>query len=400
MFAGSAARCDILRSVPADKNPFLSTICAHLRRDRLAFGPGGDVTVGRETVDGTPFVRLWFRTTGCTYDKQGQCTMCNYGVGSHLPVTVVDDIRSALATAQVDSATTVLVSPSGSMFDPREVPDQIRAAILEAVAECPAGTVLCETRPETVTRDRMEEFASILGNKAGAIEMGLESADPWVLRWLVNKRLDLDDFRDAIRTCHAAGLRVLVNVTLGTAMLGPAAAIRDAERTVRWAMGEGADACIVFPLQVREWTLLSWLWRQRRYTPVSLWSLVEVLRRTGADFPGRVSTAWYRDYNASDELASVSMPILASPTTCPQCAGPVLEALDRYRDTTDARVLDRLVEVGCPCRADWLRTLDDPPVDVAGMYEALGGDILGETWWSAHGAAVLQDLEDSASTRS
>lgn len=376
------------------RNPFLSTVCARLRRDRPAFGEGANVTVGHEVVDGVPFVRLWFRTTGCTYDRQGLCTMCNYGAGDELPATIVDDLRAAVETAGITAEATVLVSPSGSMFDPREVPDHVRIEVLRVVAGSPARTVLCETRPETVTRARMEEFASILGDKAGVVELGLESADPWALRWLINKKLDLGTFRSAVGICHDSGLRVLANVSLGTAMLSPSAAIRDAERAVRWAIEAGTDACVVFPLQVREWTLLAWLWRHGRYAPVSLWSLIEVLRAVGREFPGRVSAAWYRDYNAMDDAASASMPILASPATCPECLPSVLEALDGYRDSSDPAVLDRLAGAGCNCRTEWLRSLDDPPIDVADTYQAIGRDVLGDAWWSANGDAVLQQLQD------
>jgi radical SAM enzyme (TIGR01210 family) len=376
------------------RNPFLSTVCARLRHRRPPFGEGANVTVGHEVVDGAPFIRLWFRTTGCTYDRQGLCTMCDYGEGDRLPETIEDDFRAAVEAAGITAEATVLVSPSGSMFDPREVPDHVRTELLRVVAESPARTVLCETRPETVTRERMEEFASILADKAGVVELGLESADPWALRWLVNKKLDLATFGAAVRICHDAGLRVLANVSLGTAMLSPSAAIRDAERAVRWAIEAGTDACVVFPLQVREWTLLAWLWRHGRYAPVSLWSLIEVLRTVGREFPGRVSTAWYRDYNATDNAASVSMPVLASPTTCPACLQVVLAALDDYRNTSDPAVLDGVVSLGCSCRTEWLRTLDDPLVDVAKTYEAIGRDVLGDAWWSAHGGAVLEQLQD------
>lgn len=343
-------------------------------------------------MDGAPFIRFWFRTAGCTYDRRGLCTMCNYGLGEHLPETIVDDLRAAVEGAGISGDATVLVSPSGSMFDPREVPDDVRADLLRVVAASPARTVLCETRPETVTSPRMEEFASILGDKAGVVELGLESADPWVLQWLVNKRLDLDEFRAAVMTCHDSGLRVLANVSLGTAMLSPAAAIRDAEEAVRWAIGAGADACVVFPLQVREWTLLAWLWRRGRYTPVSLWALIEVLRSVGREFPGRVSTAWYRDYNSQDVAASAGMPVLASPTTCQQCLESVVNALDHYRDSADIGVLDRVADAGCACRTAWLRTLDEPAVDIASSYEAIGRGVLGEDWWSAQGTLVLNDL--------
>ena len=377
------------------RNPFLSAVGARLRHGRAPYPSDVKVTVGTETVDGNPFVRVWFRTAGCTYDRQGLCTMCNYGVSDGIPETVAQDIRAALHAVPLDLRSTLLVSPSGSMFDPREVPDDLRTAILEAVAESGASTVVCETRPETVTDERMREFVAAIAPKAGVVELGLESADPWVLQWCVNKRLDLGQFRRAVETAHRHGLRVLANISLGTAFLSAGAAIRDAEFAARWAMECGVDACVVFPMHVRDWTLLGWLWQRGLYRTPSLWSLVEVLRRVAPDFRGRVSAAWYRDYNAELPQASVSMPILASPTTCSLCVGRVAEALDRFRDQADPRVLGEVSDAGCSCRDAWGAETADAEIDLRAVQDAyaeIGSSVMGLQWWAAHGERVLGDL--------
>ena len=377
------------------RNPFLSAVGARLRRGRDPYPSSTNVTVGAENVDGYPFIRVWFRTAGCTYDRQGLCTMCNYGVSDGIPKTVAGDIRTAIQAAHLDPHATLLVSPSGSMFDPREVPDDTRVAILEAVAETAAGTVVCETRPETVTDDRMAEFVAAIAPKEGVIELGLESADPWVLQWCVNKRLDLAQFKRAVETCHNHGIRVLANISLGTAFLSPGAAIGDAERAVRWAMAIGVDACVVFPMQVREWTLLSWLWRHELYEPPSLWSLIEVLRRTAPEYPGRVSAAWYRDYNADLPQAAVSMPILASPSTCPLCVHRVIESLDQYRGSASVGTLDGLTASACACRDAWIESIANTAIDldlVTGAYAAVGASVMGQAWWADHRDRVLADL--------
>lgn len=351
--------------------------------------------INTELVDGSPFVRVWFQTTGCTYDRQGLCTMCNYGVGKTVSETVVSDIRAALQAIPLDAASTILVSPSGSMFDPREVPDDVRVAILKAVAETNAGTVVCESRPETITNERMQQFSEIIGPKQGVIELGLESANAWILQWCVNKRLDLDEFHRAVDTCHRHDLKVIANVSLGAAFLPPRAELEDAERTVLWAMESGADACVVFPIHVRDWTVLGWLWKHGNYQPSSLWSLIEILQRVGSTFPKKVSTAWYRDYNVDSAVAGTSMPILASPTTCPCCIDQVLEALDDYRATGDSASLAPAVALGCHCREEWLDQLGDAELDLVEMrrtYSELGTGVMGRRWWQEHGTQVLDDL--------
>lgn len=116
----------------------------------------------------------------------------------------------------------------------------------------------------------MEEFVAAIAPVVDSAEGRSHRTRPGVngslgVGVVCNKRLALDQFERAVDTCHRHGLGVLANISLGTAFLSPGAAIGDAERAVRWAMAIGVDACVVFPMQVREWTLLSWLWRHALY---------------------------------------------------------------------------------------------------------------------------------------
>ncbi|MDR0415766.1 MAG: hypothetical protein LBH76_00330 [Propionibacteriaceae bacterium] len=357
--------------------------------------------MARETVDGRAFVRVWFRTEGCAFDKQGLCTMCNYGAGDGVPPDIVDQVRAALAANPVAAAATVLISPSGSMFDRREVPADLRQALLSVVAQTPAAAVICETRSETVSAAAMRDFKAGLPGKTPVIEMGLESSDPWVLRWCVNKRLDPAEFADAVRVCDQAGVKTLANVALGSAFLSPAAALRDAITTAQWAVDAGVGGCVLFPLHVREWTLLGWLWRQGLYKPPSLWSLIEVLRAVKPRRPGQLSTAWYRDYHEGHPVEKAALPILASPTTCPACVDSVLALLDDFRDSGNVAAFDALLADPCACRQEWADGLGEPGVDlghVAECYKAIADGLMPERWWDGHGEGLVADMLASAST--
>ena len=66
---------------PRQKNPFLSRVCVLLRETRPLIPDALAYTIRTEVVGGASFARLWFRTSGCTHDRQGSCTFCNYGRG-------------------------------------------------------------------------------------------------------------------------------------------------------------------------------------------------------------------------------------------------------------------------------------------------------------------------------
>ena len=383
----------------SQSNRYLSKIAAVLRRGRPLYPPDRFATVYSEVVGGRPFVRLWFLTRGCTYDRRGLCTMCNYGRGTQLDVAAVVAAVSQQLAALGDTGGTLLLSPSGSMFDELEVPPELRRTLFSLAAASRFDTVLTESRPETVSAGALKETLGILRGKNLSLEMGLESSDAWVSKWCINKGLQRSRVIESLAITHALGVRSTLNVSLGTAFLAPSEAIEDATRTARWALAAGATDVVLFPLLVREWTVLAYLYRTGSYAPTSLWSLVEVLRRLGPESASRVSIAWYRDYAAAEGRNASSMAVLAWPSSCPQCLDQVLGMLDTYRDSNAFDAVLELGEMECPCRAQWLDTVQTAPEGsircrVATGYESLGRSVFGDAWWEAHGAAVVAGIPE------
>lgn len=385
-------------------NAFLSRVCSQLRKERPLVDEAIDHTIGVETVSGAAFARLWFRTQGCSRDREGSCTACNYG---RCPVTSPEAMVAA-AQRGLDRLRTVppqalLVSPSGSMLDDVEVPVGARRRILGLVAASGISEITCEARAEDVTPGKLAELSSLLRGKQVHVEMGLESSDPWVLRFSVNKRLSPAGYARALTQVREYGVRSVSNVLLGSPFLSESEAMLDAIRTIRWALDHDSAACVLFPVHVRRWTFVEWLWRHNLYRPPSLWSLIGVLARLGPVRARRVSISWYRAYprdeNAPPDSVDPTAPI-ASPTTCPRCIGAVLDSLDRYRDTGDFTEIERLEAHCCVCHERWHTELTeiDPETVVARAvagYTAAGTEVLGEPWWVEHGPEVIQDVAGS-----
>jgi archaeosine synthase beta-subunit len=382
----------------AVRNAFLSQVTLELRRDCPLLPDAPGWTLRTEVVDGQVFARLWFRTAGCTHDRRGSCAFCNYGRGSNTTAEeMVGFVRDGLRERIASSAGTLLISPSGSMFDPREVPELAQEAIWRLVAATQVRQVLCESRAETVTDAALLRMREALPDRRVAVELGVESADPWVARWVVNKGLRLRDYLSAVGTIRRHRVTCLTNVVVGLPFLTVAETIDDSVRTIRVAQDAGSDACVLFPLHVRPWTVLEWLWRHGTYRPPSLWSLVEVLHRLGPERAARVSISWYRDYDRDDSGPAKPVRGLCAPTTCPACEPDVLSVLDEYRAGAAWEVVERLVRWPCACRQGWVEDLAAPAAvglvaRVARAYELLGSEVLGEGWWQAHGGDVLELL--------
>ena len=333
----------------------LSSAMLRLRSQRVPSSPDAPFYVRYDRSMGGSFAQLWFLTRGCSWDRAGACTMCNYGHAAHVSADeMVSYVQRGLAS--IDRPLDELyVSPSGSLLDVAEVPLEARHRILTAIADVAVRRFSFETRPETVTPEVVGDIVETLPRHELAVGFGLESADPYVLEYCLNKPGTTSAFPPAAKRLSERGVAVYANVALGSPFLSTGEAVDDAVATVTWAHAHGADIALVFPMHVKSNTLLAWLYQRGRYRPPSLWSLIEVLERLDRSVLSKVQISWYRsDYGSSQN-------VIASPTTCPRCERDVLLALDRYRSQPSDLSLSTLQDLWCDCRERWRRELARTP---------------------------------------
>ena len=314
--------------------------------------------------------------------------MCNYGLsGPVSPAEMVGFVREGLASIN-RPITELYVSPSGSLLDELEVPAEARRSILRMVNGFPSERFSFETRPITVTQSVIDELHELVPSKQIAIGFGLESANPWVLRNCINKTGANDEFASAAG--RLLDIDLYANVSLGSAFLSPAEAVEDTVRSAEWALEHGADIVLVFPMHVKRYTLLEWLYQHGLYEPPSLWSLIEVLQRLESSCIPRVSISWYRsDYGADPN-------IVASPATCPQCEEDVTATLDEFRANSSLGAVNRLRELECECRKAWgeqLKMPADPLTErVFGVYRLIAKEIGLTDWWEENASALAAEM--------
>lgn len=333
----------------------LSRAMRKLRADRTVTDASAPFYVRYDESLGGTFAQLWFLTRGCSWDRSGACTMCNYGRAEQVSdEQMVGYVQRGLTSIDrpIDE---LYVSPSGSLLDPKEVPVEARRQILASMADAPASRLSFETRPETVTSSAVEDVTRALTGRAVAIGFGLESADPFVLEYCVNKHGTTDAFVQATRFLAASRIDVYANIALGSAFLTEAESIADSVASVSWALDNGAKLALLFPMHVKQNTLLAWLHARGRYHPPSLWSLIEVLQRLDETLLPKVSISWYRDDYGSTRN------VIARPTTCPRCEAEVLRALDRYRAAPGVESIGALRALRCDCRSRWRFSLEGAP---------------------------------------
>lgn len=375
-------------------NELLTRTAIRLRAGQTGFWDEYPYGIRLSKHRGRPEAGLWFRTRGCRFAHMGSCVMCDYGKGPSTtqPADMIESVRQGLAALPA-GLYHLLVSPIGSFCDTWEVPVEARREILKLMAGSDVETFAFETRADTVTAEVIEECVSLLNSRSLKIYLGLESADPWVSQYCINKALPVAAFEHAVQILRKRDVFASANVLLGAPFLTPRQAIADVLRSVAWAFAKGANECNLFPTHVKEWTVLRWLSDRGIYDPPSLWSLVEILRRLGPDVVcTRIKFSWYKTYG-SDNVVRPSI-------TCQECWPEVIYYLDQFYETNDYDWVQRLVSHPCRCKDAWRAQLEAPdPVSpltrAADAYKAMGLQVLGEDWWRRYGDGMLQQmLED------
>lgn len=163
-----------------------------------------------------------------------------------LDQAIRDAAGSDDTTREIDvfEADCIKLYNASNFFEKRAVPPEDDPAIARAVAGF--RRVVVECHPRLVVR-RCFDFAARLDGRL-EVAMGFETAHPEALSRL-NKRVDLDDLRRAARDLRANGIGVRAFVLLGAPFVPPDAALDWLERSVEFALDQGAEIVSLIPVR-------------------------------------------------------------------------------------------------------------------------------------------------------
>lgn len=336
-------------------NPILRGIMAEIYRKRTPLSRENLTNVRMERVRNQAFCEIWFMTPGCSHDALGGCTMCNYGKGCAAAAEeVLEGLRVKIETLphQIQE---LIVTPTGSMLDEREVPAALREQIFQLFRQTECCDFFVETRVDTITPKKLESLKRYVRAERLNIEIGVECCQDWVLRNCVNKNMKCVDIEPAVSLIHDAHMYVCANVGIGIPFLSERCSIELAKRSIHQLFAAGVDYVVIFPYHVKPGTLSAWLWERQLYQCCSLWAITEVLSGFTAEELERIQISWYRNYYEQEGK------VLASPETAPDCMEDVLLLLDQYKNDPSAVSLAPLLAFSGGDRAEWRRALLDQP---------------------------------------
>ncbi len=156
------------------------------------------------------------------------------------PGAIPEQIRHALA--RLRKTNWIKLYNAGSFFDPRAIPPADLPEIAKLVSRF--QRVIVECHPALVGRGALE-FRELIDGKL-ELAMGLESADPGILRRL-NKGMDLNCFRKTCRRLDEAGVAVRAFILVQPPFTPPVESVPQAVRSADFAFEAGAETAVLIP---------------------------------------------------------------------------------------------------------------------------------------------------------
>jgi radical SAM enzyme (TIGR01210 family) len=252
----------------------------------------------------------------CANDAKGSCIMCNYGEAgkSRNIFCYLDEMKKAINNCSKNIKCLMLCT-NGSIFDEKQINRQLLENVIDISSQCKIPHIEFETYYQDVTEEILSLIKEKLHNKRIIIALGLETINQEYQDNILLKGIDINKFSNVLTLIKDYGFQIELNIMLGLPLLSTNEQFLDTCNTIRWAF-QNQCRPVLFPVNIKPYTLLMEMYHAGYYTPISHWLLLLVLDTLTDKQLAQVIIAWYgnriEEYD-SDELK----PVL--PTCCDKC---------------------------------------------------------------------------------
>ena len=306
-----------------------------------------------DTYQNNTFLEIAFISKGCRNDLKGSCIMCDYGVthGSKAKEIYLNEMNSILEKAQ--NVQYLLLCANGSIMDEYQLSEEIFISILERVSTTAIPNIIIETHFRDINFEKLEYIKKLLSGKNITIELGLETANQNYQDFIIMKEIIMEEIEEKIKEIQQFGIGVDLNIMLGLPFLSEKEQLEDALATVNWAIKHNCNP-VVFPLNIKPFTLLYHMYQTGYYQPVSLWLVILLLSLLKPMDLERVTISYYG--NRTDEYLGIEEETIY-PYTCPKCYQRVMDFFEAFFHENNWQTRHNLLKEilfwnGCNCLVD------------------------------------------------
>lgn len=261
-------------------------------------------------------VEIGFLSKRCYNDCNGSCIMCDYGVakGTYSREEYIAEMDNILKSLD-HTVDTLLLCTNGSFFDDRQIGPELFRAILERAGQSKMQTIEVETHYQDITADKLSLMKRLLPGKRIMVEIGLETTNPKYQSHIIMKNINLPAYEKTVALIQDFGFQVETNIMVGLPFLCAKEQFEDALLTIQWAFDHQCRP-VLFPMNIKPYTLLMDMYRSGHYRPISQWMLPLILDTMGEEHLRKITIAWYGN---REEIYHPNGVRAVFPSSCPEC---------------------------------------------------------------------------------
>lgn len=310
------------------------------------------IACGPTNVDGkeSKMLTLILRTPPCAYNK---CTMCGFANNASDSVRhehIVKQYENSIKIIDLKGVEKLDYPTAGSFYNDAEMSPESRDYLFRQASKLPdVKHVMIETRAEYLTLEKVLESKKCLrDDQKLEIAIGLESANDRIRNKVLRKGLSKKEFEQFTDICQQTDSRLRAYVLIGSPTLTESEAIEDAVETAKYvyevANARNIDAFIAFkPMFIPEGTELERQFNAGEYKLPTLWSVINVIKRTRELESYKANSIWVGMY---DENLSNNR----FTHNCGNCDQELSAAIVRFNGSQDISELETMT---CKCKDEW-----------------------------------------------
>lgn len=314
---------------------------------------GKEVNVTLISTGGNSY-QLYFPSKGCRY----ACTMCNYGFGHPIREAEILKDLNRICDNLPENMENIILESSGSFLDETELPEQLQEKIMKRIAKTSLPQVQIETHYTTITNKKIRKIKKIFESKNIVFELGLESTNPEVFK-IYNKFMDLDELLKTIWMCDRNGIEISLNLIVGAPLLTISERIQDTIDSIYWILENcpKSTSIVLFPLNIKDYTLVRHMYDQERYIPVQDWEFIEVLAKIPEEEIERIYISWWG--NRCNEFHGEKA--IIKPYHCDECHEALMTFYKKFVEsqekTQKTKLIHGISSHKCSCRKKFLQLM-------------------------------------------
>lgn len=322
----------------------LSKVNKYLKRGRTASSAETICTYYYENN----YLEISFENGQCSYDKQGTCTMCDYGVATQkqdVSIFIEEMLRIYNLFSNVDA---LMLCTNGSFLDDKQIPLHFQEEIMKRANTLSCKTIYIESHYSTITDSKLGLMKEIFKDKTVKIELGLETINSFYQEYILNKKISIQQFEKVIEKIRTYGYIPIINLLFGLPFLNEKEQVEDILKSVDWCI-EHQTEMVIFPINIKPHTLMHYLYQNKMYLPISHWEIIYVLSLINENYLSTIDIAYWGNRDEPYDNEAIIFPY-----ACPKCQPLIYKFYPKYLSTDNSidrkkLIKDLLEKTECNC---------------------------------------------------